>query len=243
VYVDPKKMKSARERRAMTQENLANQARVNVRTIQRAETGLPIRAETLAEIAAVLGMPPAGLLGAAPHKEPEVVDAEAGVDAEAEAEVQTSLKRVTSADQVIRALERAVMSVLECSCEPTDANMPVLKKAITQVESLMRDPWCFEDSPPLRFKSLIGRLESVAALNTALAELEREGFALFMATSSQYVKVPRGQEEGIMATHLRQSPQYAFAARFLIAEYVSERVRVSPQVNWPLEIEYDEVPF
>jgi hypothetical protein len=75
-----------------------------------------------------------------------------------------------------------------------------------------------------------------------LAELEREGFALFMATSSQYVIVPRGQEEGYMATNYRQQPEYVFAARFLIAEYVSERIRVSPQVNWPLEIA-DDVPF
>jgi transcriptional regulator with XRE-family HTH domain len=242
VYIDPKKMKSARERRAMTQENLAHQARVNVRTIQRDETGLPIRAETLAEIAAVLGMPPAGLLGTPPTKEPEVIDAEA--EAEVEAEVQTSLKRVTSGDQVIRALERASMSALECSCEPTDTNMPVLRKAVASIEALMRDPWSFDEMPPLRFKSLIDRLESVAALNTALAELEREGFALFMATSSQYVIVPYGTDEGIMVTGYKQDPRYVFAARFLIAEYVSERVRVSPQVNWPLKVEVDDdVPF
>ena len=241
MYIDPRKMKSARERRALTQESLAYQARVNVRTIQRAETGLPIRAETLAEIAAVLGMPPAGLLGIAPVKEQEVVEAEAEAE---EAEVQTSLKRVTSAEQVVRALERAAMSVLECSAEPTEATMPVLKKAITQIELLMRDPWCFESQPPLRFRSLIDRLETVAALNGALAELEKEGLALFMATSSQFVKVPRGQEEGIMATTGRQSPTYAFATRFLIAEYVSERVRAPSQVVWPLEIEYDDgVPF
>ncbi|MEQ7872524.1 helix-turn-helix transcriptional regulator [Sphingomonas sp. ASV193] len=238
MYVDPKKMKSARERRALTQENLAHQARVNVRTIQRAETGLPIRAETLAEIAAVLGVPPVGLLAVEPFKEPEVLEAEA------EAEVQTSLKRVTNADQVVRALERAVMSAFECSCEPTEATMPTLRKAIKQVESLIRDPWCIHDQPPLRFTSLIDRLESVAALNGSLAELERQGMALYMSTSSQFVRVPQGQEEGHMAVSIRQSPEYAFAARFLIADYVSERVRVSPQVNWPLEIEYDDgVPF
>lgn len=50
-------MKSARDRRAMTQEALAHQARVNVRTIQRAENGEPVRHETLADIAAALGVP------------------------------------------------------------------------------------------------------------------------------------------------------------------------------------------
>lgn len=65
-----------------------------------------------------------------------------------------------------------------------------------------------------------------------------------MATSSQFVKVPRAQEEGHMATNIRQSPEYVFAVRFLIGDYISERTRASTRVMWPLEIEFDdEVPF
>lgn len=241
MYIDPQKMRSARERRALTQESLAYQARVNVRTVQRAESGLPVRAETLAELAAVLGMPPAGLLRPAPTKEPEVAEAEEIV---LDGEVHTSLKRVTSGEQVVRALERAVMSALECSAEPTEGTMPILREAIIKIEALMRNPWNWDQPSPLRFSSIINRLESIAGLNEALAALDREGLALFMGTSSQCVKVPRGQEEGHMATHLRQLPEYVFATRFLIGEYVSERVRVSSNVLWPLEIEPEpDVPF
>ena len=240
MHIDPKKMRSARERRALTQESLAHQARVNVRTVHRAESGLPIRAETLAEFAAVLGLPAAGLLGSRPLKEPEVIDAEA----DSEPDPRTSLKRVVSAEQVIAALERATMSALECSAEPNEATMPVLKSVVGNLEALMRSPWDFDEPSPLRFCSLINRLESVAALNTALTELEREGLALFMSTSSRYVKVPRGQEEGFRATSDRQRPEYVFAVRFLIGEYVSERVRVPATVIWPLPIEDDDdIPF
>lgn len=237
MYIDPQKMRSARERRALTQESLAYQARVNVRTIQRAESGLPISAETLAEIAAVLGMPPVGLLRR-PEKEPEVAEAESGAD------TYTYLKRVTSGEQVVRTLERAMMTVVECSAEPNDSNLPILKKVIGQLEDLIRHPCDPDRYPPLTFPSLIYRLESVAALNSALIDIEKEGLALFMGTSSQFVKVPRMQEEGFMATSHRQRPQFVFAVRFLVAEYSSERVRVSSDVLWPLEIEeIDDVPF
>jgi hypothetical protein len=136
------------------------------------------------------------------------------------------------------------MSVLECSAEPTDETMPSLKSVIVKLEALMLDPWEFGNSPPLRFTSLLDRLEAVAGLNSALTELERHGLALFGATSSEYVKVPRGQEEGIMAISSRQNPQYAVAARFHIAEYSAERLRLPADVVWPLKIEFDDdIPF
>ena len=47
-----------------------------------------------------------------------------------------------------------------------------------------------------------------------------------------------------MATSGRQRPQYVLAVRLLIAEYSAERIRVSSDVLWPLEIEEDDgVPF
>lgn len=236
MYIDPQKLRSARERRAMTQEALAHQARVNVRTVQRAECGSPIRAETLADLAAVLGLPPAGLLSVGPHKEQEVVTAEAD-------EGQTSvLKRVDSGELIVSTLERCTMSALECSAEPTPEALPVLREVIGQMETLMKSPWEFGDSSPLRFGSLIGRLEAVAALNRALADLERNGLAVFMGVTTEYAKVPVGQEEGYMVTWAGQRPQYIRAARFLIAQYTAERLRVSSDVLWPLPLELDDEP-
>lgn len=238
MFVDPIKMKAARDRRALTQEALAHQARVNVRTIQRAESGQPVHAETLAEIAAVLGVPPTGLLRPPPAKEQEVLGAEAD---DPQAQV---LKRVESGEVVVATLERSAMAVLGCTAEPTVETMPTLRSLIQALESLIRDPWEFGHAPPLRFGSLLDRLDAVATLNGALADLERNGIALFLAVSSEYVKVPFGVEEGHMVTTTRQQPEYVRAARLLIAEYTSERIRVPADVVWPLQIEADDdIPF
>lgn len=229
MYVDPQKMKAARDRRALTQEALANQARVNVRTVQRAEGGLPIHAETLAELAAVLGMPPAGLIRPGPVKEQEVLASETE-----EGQTQV-LKRVESAETVISTLERSTMSVLGCSAEPTAETMPALRAIIQTLEGVIRNPCDHEQASPLSFSSLLDRLDAVVQLNTALADIERSGMALFMATSTAYVKIPRMSEEGFLYTGRRQQPEYVMAARFMIGDYQSERLRVSRDVRWPLD--------
>lgn len=240
MHIDPVKMKAARDRRALTQEALAHQARVNVRTIQRAESGLPVHAETLAEIAAVLGLPTSGLVRPGPVKEAEVTASEIE---ETQGQV---LKRVESGEIIVATLERSAMAVIGCSAEPNSDTMPALRACIVALESMISDPWDAERRMPVRFNSLLDRLDAVAALNEALAALERQGIAVFMAVSSEYVKVPYLSDEG-MATHRGQAPEYVRAARFMVADYVSERIRLSADVLWPLQIEpdldFDDIPF
>lgn len=240
LIIDANKMKAARARRALTQESLAHKANVNVRTIQRAEKGAPLRHETLAEIAAVLGVPPAGLLRPAPVKEDEVLAAEAALE-DASGDV---LRRVESAETVIQALERAVMSNLTCSANPTPEVMDVLREAISHLESLMIDPWDESTHTPLKFDSVIDRLEAVAKLNGCLSGLERAGLALYLCQVSVYVRVPRWTDEGLVVS-LRQSPQYTSAVRLHLAEYATERVRLPQNVAWRLDLcdEDDEIPF
>ncbi len=238
MIIDAVKMRSARDRRAMTQEMLARQARVNVRTIQRAENGEPIRHDTLADIAAVLGLPPAGLV-----KGELEVEAANDVDGENETSQQQVLKRAESAEVVIGLLERSVMAVLDCKAAPTETNMPVLRTIIEEMEDLGGNPWDVERALPLRFKSLLGKLEKIAALNNALTALERAGLALYSAASTVFVKVPYYTDEGMVVTS-RQRPKYVSAVRFVIAPYESERIRLSTDVVWPLDLELDdEVPF
>lgn len=244
MIIDGLKMKSARDRRAMTQETLAHQARVNVRTIQRAESGDPIRHETLADIAAALGVPAAGLI------KPEAAN---DLEPEPESDVSQTqvLKRVEGGDSIISLLERATMSVLDCTAEPTEKNMPVLRVVIEALEGLIRSPWDEHDTSPLRFASLLLKLEATANLNTQLLEMEKIGLALYSAASTVYVRVPYHHEEG-MVVRGTQRPSYVTAARFMIAPYDSERIRVSADVIWPLTLEPepvstfdldDEVPF
>ena len=228
MVIDFVKMKSARDRRALTQEALAHQARVNVRTIQRAENGEPIRHETLQDIAAVLGVPAGNLIkdDDAPREE----------NAEPDSSQMQMLKRVESGETVIAALERAMMSVLDCTAAPTEKNMPVLRAVIGHLEPLLRGYEEHEPGPPLRFTSLLQRLEAVAALNAQLSGLEREGLALYSGASTELVKIPQQCYEG-WSIYSSQKPEYVMAARFLIAEYQADRIRVSRDVLWPLKIE------
>ena len=235
MKIDATKMKSARDRRAMTQEALAHQARVNVRTVQRAENGEPIRHETLADLAAALGVPVVGLL-----------KTEAANDVEPEQEVEQAqmqvLKRVESAETVVSLLERATMASLGCTAPPTPENMPHLRAIIGTIEKLLRDPWDQYNLPPLRFTSLLERLETIANLNAQLADLERAGLALYSAASTHFVKVPYHSDEG-MVTGRSQPSDFVTAARFVIAGYENERLRVAADAIWPLQEEVDEVPF
>lgn len=235
VLIDGMKMKSARDRRALTQEALAYQARVNVRTIQRAENGEPIRHETLADIAAALGVPPAGLLKPEPANDTEP-DPDADFD-----QIQV-LKRVEGAEGIIALLERSTMAVLGCTTSPTEENMPVLRQVIEMLEEWIGHPWSEERCLPLHFGSLLPRLQALSRMNALLGDLERIGLSLYSAASTLFVKVPYYSEEG-MVTRTNQQPRYVTAARFIIADYDNERVRASGDVIWPLPIEEEEVPF
>jgi len=239
MIVDSEKMKAARDRKALTQEALAHQARVNVRTIQRAENGSPIRHETVADIAAVLGMPVAGLIGKAKLAEPAVAEGAWEMPMQV-------LKRVESGEAVIADLERSVMSSLACSAEPTPDNMPVLRSAVKLLESLQRSPWSETSSSPLSFASLLDRLEAVANLNACLSELEGAGLALYVATSTERVRVPWMTDMGLRSFD-DDPPYYRRALRMQIAEYNADRIRLPSWVRWPLETvatdDDDEVPF
>lgn len=185
----------------------------------------------------MLGVPPAGLLR---------VDVANDTDAEPEPESSQTqvLKRVDRADMVIGLLERAVMAVIDCTADPTEKNMPPLKATITALEGHFGNVWDVTNSLPLRFDSLLRKLEATVALTGNLMELERAGLALYCAASTEYVKVPELTEEGLAISY-RQKPRYVTAARFVIADYESERLRVSADVVWPLELEAppDDVPF
>lgn len=238
MRIDVEKMKSLRERQGLTQEALAHRARINVRTVQRAEKGEPLRAETLQDIAAVLGLTVSAIQSEGPQKEPEVQEAE-------DAQNTQVLKRCDGGEVVVSALERATMSHLGCTAEPTEENMPALRAIIQQIEKLMLSPFDddWEALPPLRFSSLLDRLETVAALNKALGALEKDGMALYLTTSTKYVKVPYRVDEGFMATHSSQEPEYIQAVRFHIAEYIGERLRLPDNVSWILPDEDDDIPF
>ncbi len=66
LKIDPKTLKFLREHRLYSQEEFATAAGMSVRTVQRAEMGAPVSAETLKSIAAVLEVPATQLLAPKP---------------------------------------------------------------------------------------------------------------------------------------------------------------------------------
>ncbi len=66
LKIDPKTLKLLRERRLYSQEEFAIAAGMSVRTVQRAEMGMPVSAETLKSFAAVLEVPTTRLLAPKP---------------------------------------------------------------------------------------------------------------------------------------------------------------------------------
>lgn len=59
--IDPARLRALREARAWSQEQLADIAGLNVRTVQRAESGHPASPETRMALASAFGVEPAGL--------------------------------------------------------------------------------------------------------------------------------------------------------------------------------------
>ena len=66
LKIDPKTLKLLREHRLYSQEEFAIAAGMSVRTVQRAEMGMPVSAETLKSIASVLEVPTKRLLAPKP---------------------------------------------------------------------------------------------------------------------------------------------------------------------------------
>jgi len=113
---------------------LAAQARIDVRTVQRAEAGEPLRQETIADLAAVLGVPSSALVvldGAedSPAGEPPQIGQIWGAG--------LTLKRVSSGREAITTLETSELVQLECEVDPTEENLGTLTEAVRSSSPLL----------------------------------------------------------------------------------------------------------
>jgi transcriptional regulator with XRE-family HTH domain len=238
-------LRAARGRRALTQEMLAAQARIDVRTVQRAEAGEPLRQETIADLAAVLGVPSTALVvlddrGGSPGEPPQIGQIWG---------TGLILKRVSSGRDAITTLETSELVQLECEVDPTDENLGTLTEAVRFIESLIVDPWNWDDPPCLQFSSLVDRLQAISNFNGHLVALEGAGLALYSGSTIERALVPRRNSDGEIYVRDGQPPVIVRATRLLIAEYGSERVTVQRATKWPLEIvssdddDDSDVPF
>ncbi|MFC3071206.1 helix-turn-helix domain-containing protein [Phenylobacterium soli] len=238
VQCDAEKIVSLRKARAMTQEKLALLARVERRTVQRAEAGAAVSAETLADLAAALGVPPDALLARA----------EPGED-ENQQEGWVTARPVESGRKLLEDLKAARLASLEYEVEPTRENLSLLKNVVSDLaQHLPPDPW--DEAPihePRQFPSVVQQLESIANLNERLRELEAEGLALFMAQHVEAAVMPiYGLDEGHYYTTHGQRPELVRVVRLVLGRASADKMKVPRRREWPVQIVEeleDEVPF
>lgn len=222
------RLRAARDRRAMTQEKLAAEAKVDIRTVQRAEAGAHLRHDTIADLAAVLGMPVGSLIDTTvPEEDNGVRDVSFGSG--------LGLKRSQSAREVIELLEQSHLAKLECDADPTTENIETLTQVIELIENLLPHPWDPEKGDQLSFGSLVDRLKAIASIDKALEDLERVGLGFFTGSAWVSAIMPRWHEEGL-ATSSGQRPDTVRATRLLISPSSTDKLTVSAETKWPVEI-------
>jgi hypothetical protein len=153
---------------------------------------------------------------------------------------------VNSGRSLLEALRSARLASLEYRIEPTAENLPLLKQVIGFLEIQMPlDPWDERAFGRPRDRSLIDELEIIVAFNQHLRELHNAGFALFLGSHFEAAVMPFNSDEGVVV-HRNQSPENVQIVRLVLADNLTETVKVTRYRDWPVEIKDgldDEIPF
>jgi transcriptional regulator with XRE-family HTH domain len=212
----------------MTQEKLAAEAKVDIRTVQRAEAGEHLRHDTIADLAAVLGLPVSSLIDTTPDNDNSAAqDISVGLG--------LALKRTQSAREIIELLEGSHLAKLECDADPTAENINILTEVIELIEKMLPHPWSEGTGETLSFPSLVDRLKAIANMDRSLESLERAGLGLFTGSAWVNAIMPRWTEEGL-ATRTGQLPDNVRATRMLISPRANDKAVVNAATKWPVEI-------
>lgn len=239
MQCDPAKIRSLRLERAMTQDQLARQSNIERRTVQRAEAGEAVSLETLAYLAATLGVPSDRLLAG-----PETEGGDNIASEDAAAGVIVARKAV-SARKLLDLIKGASLGSLDYEVEPTAANLPYLRKIVGTLERLMPlDPWERNGERALP-TTLLGELECIAELGEQLRELDQNGLAVFAAEHIQFAVMPLYDlEYERRYVSDDQSPELVRIVRIVIGNAVTEKVKVAMERDWKVRVlDEDEIPF
>jgi transcriptional regulator with XRE-family HTH domain len=235
-------VRQLRTQQSMTQEKLAAMSSVNNRTVQRAEQSEPLQLDTLASLAAALGVTVGALTltdGTSDYTaEPDVSESNAVV-----------LRRITSGTALIGLIYDSFSAKLYCAAEPTEENIDALTEMVERIERLIPNPW----QSPMEDEglTLAQRLREALAITARLADLEKFGIAVFAGTYTARAQVPRYDvDEGHMYTRINQRFEPVTVCRVSINPMGVERVTVKVSDKWqdnqapasaaPID---DEIPF
>jgi transcriptional regulator with XRE-family HTH domain len=208
----------------MTQEKLAAMSNVNNRTVQRAERGEFLQLDTLASLAAALGVVVAELTlpddSVEQIEQPEMGESNVVV-----------LRRMTSGMALIELICDSFSGKLYCAAEPTEDNIATLTDLVERIERLTPKPWV----PPFEVEDLTmaQRLREALATTSQMAELEKFDIAVFAGTYTARAQVPRyDPDEGCMATNIRQKFEPVTVFRVSINPIGVDRITVKVSDKW-----------
>lgn len=193
-------IKELRTNLTWSQDQLAKNCNLNLRTIQRAENGQSISIESAAGIASALGVRFQQL---------------AADDTPLEDTYHVVLHRTTSGRQIVEGLFKAHKHVLEYDIDPTPDMAEVLASFIEKLERLNPYP----DNPHDSFgNDLSTRIRFTADITGKMAELATLGMGVFYGEYTVQELRPRyDMEEGCWYTRANQAPELLTAAVVLVS--------------------------
>jgi transcriptional regulator with XRE-family HTH domain len=178
---DGEKIRELRAAAGMTQEKLAAMSNVHTRTVQRAEKGTPMQAESLADIASALKVQVPQIVRAAELEEEEVDDLEA--------KSLIVLRPIVSGMALINTIRGSFDGAITCEAEPTQQNIDPLTELITALEQWMPQPWRSPSDEP-EFP-LSARLRVAVTLTEQLKVLATHEISVFISTYTAKAQIPR----------------------------------------------------
>jgi len=204
------KLVQLRTSHALTQEALAGKAKLNVRTIQRAEAGDDIDLQTVQEIASALGVQP---------REIET-DQKSDIDPPTERPFDETMAVILRPQKTGRALLDTLSDCLDCKLSyDIDLNTEMaetVNRFCDAIRPVLPElcPADFYESVMSRKSGneatrLMERITTAAKLNDAITDLSKIGIGVYAGTYVDLLKVPRWDMDEmawITSTKQREEP-------------------------------------
>ena len=224
-------LREERRKRNMTKQNLADAARVSLRTVERAEQGLKMSDRVWRSFETHLGTFSVARRSRRP------------VDRYRQFR---QLARVKSAREFFELLAQARVAKLDCDVEPTSDVFPVLKRIIAFLEERLPNPW---EVARQRYRppTLLQRVEDEAMLNELLGDLHGIGVGIYCELRWGFVIYPKEGFDGEPYVATGQDAEGQFLLHAVISASEKERESFPEVQDWGLETVEDplgdDVPF
>jgi transcriptional regulator with XRE-family HTH domain len=198
MFAKNERLIKLREAKGMTQENLAHKSNVSVRTVQRAEAGSPIDIETLAQLAATLGVLQEDLVASNPFDTGDYGETQLAVLLPAKSGKEVAdLFRVCADANIDHLVDISTTGKVESVLQFLDAIEPHLPTLTPEID------W---DAPALnKVQKIRQKIQLEQMVQTALEAMKSIGLQLYIGQITAMIVVPRyDQDEGCWATRVGQ---------------------------------------